>query len=341
MSTHTSNFHLRPRDWYPGANGWLQPSSVEIGAHLDRLRATPESEIGALAARWLAEHAWHCWYGRNEGLWMQTLLSVDEPLTKAIEWSINNDPIGALALTGAISRYWFLRNGYDVGAPLLQRALKSSLELTPERARAMSGLVLAGLSLCAKMPPGNVMMAEEALEAFRELKDRWGEARAMWHLGLAHCYAGKSAQAIDCYWKALEVFRELEDPIGQANVLLCIASLPWHSPETWGSQIRTTLPLLVECLSLFRSIGNDWSSGVALTVLMSDKEFLTAEQSAIVQDELKLRAGRRRAEWDLEGAKETERLAGELASWTTVRIAPHVDSDNIERLDRGMTSWVL
>jgi len=320
---------MRPHDFFPGAEGWVPPSTLEIDSRIKALKESPESTSGADAAKWLAGQAWHAWYGRHEVAWLKTLILVDASLNRTIEWCLQNDPRGAIALTGDLPRYWFLSDGYKIGLPFLKRALEGPFEISRERARAMSGVVDAGLTMNWNMPTDNIQMAQDTIEMYRCADDLWGVAHATWHLGLAYCYASRPKSTMECYWNALTRFREISDPIGQANVLLCIASLPYYETPLGMAHGPEDLDPLTECLELFSTIGNDWGQGVALTMLLSQRRHLSRAQCDVVRTKLLRRATERRAEWDHAGAKDAERLAAELENAYTKPITQDWNTINL------------
>ena len=60
---------------------------------------------------------------------------------------------------------------------------------------------------------------QEAVAIFRDIGDRFGEARALGNLGLARQRQGRYQEAADYHQQALDLFREIGDRHGEAWAL--------------------------------------------------------------------------------------------------------------------------
>jgi tetratricopeptide (TPR) repeat protein len=73
-----------------------------------------------------------------------------------------------------------------------------------------NGLFLQGLQLCRK---GHFALAisifQKALERFRQIGDRPGEAKALYHLGLNHEALNQLSQALSYYEQSLAITKAL------------------------------------------------------------------------------------------------------------------------------------
>ena len=89
---------------------------------------------------------------------------------------------------------------------------------------------------------------EDALAAFRELGDRYGEAAALDSLGYAHQHLGDYARGAARCQQALAVFRELGDRYNQASVLIHVGENLSASQDLAGARVawRAALAILEE-----------------------------------------------------------------------------------------------
>ena len=60
---------------------------------------------------------------------------------------------------------------------------------------------------------------QQALDIFREIKDRGGEGYALGHLGLINWFVGQYDRALEYTQQALAIHRELKDRRGEGQIL--------------------------------------------------------------------------------------------------------------------------
>ena len=65
----------------------------------------------------------------------------------------------------------------------------------------------------------------QAREAFREVKDKWGESNTLNNLGLLHQHIGDYGKALDFYAESVKMKEESGDNYGQCNVEISLAGL--------------------------------------------------------------------------------------------------------------------
>jgi DNA-binding SARP family transcriptional activator/tetratricopeptide (TPR) repeat protein len=90
----------------------------------------------------------------------------------------------------------------------------------------------------------------DALDAWRALGDRRGEAQALGDVGFALYRTGQYAPALRCANDALSIYRDLGDQHGEADVLDQIGLVHWHS-----ARYRDGLTCFQEALAIARDIG--------------------------------------------------------------------------------------
>src|SRR5262249_33681095 len=117
----------------------------------------------------LAESAWRCWYGRDEELWLKRFTESDEDVRTALRWLLDNDPERAMQLSGALTRFWYVRNFPREGYRWLSESLSRSPQVrTVARARALVGAAFLSPSYNANTDA----QCREALSIFRECGDQ-------------------------------------------------------------------------------------------------------------------------------------------------------------------------
>jgi predicted ATPase len=114
-----------------------------------------------------------------------------------------------LRLTGALSRFWYVRGHVAEGRRRLEDALRTHEAPTEARAKALSGAAVMALE--SGDPATTRLRAEEALALNRALGDAWGAAHSGFLLGHAALDEGDSAAAQQFFGESRRRFRELGD----------------------------------------------------------------------------------------------------------------------------------
>ena len=89
-------------------------------------------------------------------------------------------------------------------------------------------------------------LGEQALELFRALGDRHGEALTLNGLGLTQARSGDESGAVDSYEKAVAILSELGDSHGAGRVLANLGAL--HRGQGHDEQARAYLHHALEQL---------------------------------------------------------------------------------------------
>lgn len=143
---------------------------------------------------------------------------------------------------------------------VIEQALALSASLDEPGRQAAALLRKAGVSAYLGDFPAARAAAAQALQDFRELADRPGEAEALRELGFVHWRAEAYAEALECTRAALALHRSLGDVSGEATAMHNLAeilrglgsprqSLEWYGealPLHWASANRAG-----EILTLF------------------------------------------------------------------------------------------
>jgi tetratricopeptide (TPR) repeat protein len=230
-------------------------TGVERGLWLDQL----EGELDNLrtALRWALDHQrielgmrlaaalWRFWQIRahmSEGRQvLAELLEVDAEVDPAIR-------ARALSAAGSLA-YW--QNDGEASTDLYEASLELRRQLG-DPAELASGLYDLGHALscvaAVKEPARGRHLELEALEIYRSLGSRVGEAWLVWALGCNAHFAGDNRRALHELGQSIELFRELEDPFGLAWALTMhgLAATLLGQRQLASRHFREALPIFAE-----------------------------------------------------------------------------------------------
>lgn len=210
----------------------------------------------------LAEQAWTSWYGPNEEEWLDRIGRAHDDIRTAMPWLIEHDPDKAVQLSGALTRYFYLRSYRREGFRWLSDALDhASGRSSTARARALVGYAF----LSPYYDSGSKKACAEALEIYRRAGDRWGQAHALRHLGFIANANADRITAWRCYQRALDLFTKIKDERGQAITLLCMSHVPDDKSLTQGA--FACFDIASRSLAHFQSVRNAWGICMALESL--------------------------------------------------------------------------
>jgi predicted ATPase/class 3 adenylate cyclase len=192
--------------------------------------------------------------------WLQRLEAEHDNLRAALRTGLEADGEAelSLALTGTLSRFWFIHGHLVEGRGWLDRALEAGGDAPSE---VRSAAVQGAASLA--WGQGDTARAEalytQALELARDLGDAVGFATALGNLGLVAQSLGDYARARDYLDQAVQSFREQGDNRRIASALLNLGTVHQHLNEP--SRAET---IFEESLSLSRAVGNQRTSAYCL-----------------------------------------------------------------------------
>ncbi len=147
-------------------------------------------------------------------------------LTAAVRLAATEDrPRHAWKLTAALSLYFNLRGHLDDWAACLEDGLSAATLLDDAEARAH---IHGAYGSYAYRTGRYELMTEHhahALEYFRALGDRRGEAAALGNLGIGLFQIGRAAESADRFTEAMEICREQGNRRGESITLTNLASI--------------------------------------------------------------------------------------------------------------------
>jgi predicted ATPase/class 3 adenylate cyclase/DNA-binding CsgD family transcriptional regulator len=242
----------------------IREYGLEMLASGGEAQATHEAHAAYYLA--LAEQAEPQLSGPQQLTWFERLEQEHDNLRAALSWLLEqgSDKQGselALRLSGALSRFWFIRGYVSEGWHWLERALEFNRGArSAARAKALTG---AGelATLHDDFDQAEVLCGE-GLALYRELGDRRGSATALSSLGYAALMRSNYAAAQARLEEALALFRELGDTGGSAFALNPLASVLFYQGEYARAQA-----LLEESRVLSRVAGNVREYALALMLL--------------------------------------------------------------------------
>jgi len=205
----------------------------------------------------------------DQAAWLARLDRELDNLRAALGWAADHDMALALAMGGALWRFWHqrshLQEGREVLAGLLARPAASAP--TAERAKALEGI--GGLVYWQ----GDFASAEgaysEELAIARTLADPRLVAEALYNLGFVANILGRDAEGRTMHEEALVVFEGLGDQMGMARVREGLVF--YHAGKAEWTIARE---LDVENLHAFRAGGERFRAASALLWLAIFDQYL-------------------------------------------------------------------
>lgn len=194
--------------------------------------------------------------------WMKRLEEEHDNLRAALQWALENDDSGsALAIAGAVWRFWQIHGHVEEGSAWMKAVLKGSQgERSLARAKALWG---AGwLSMVMGTLEQSLEYFEEGTAIARLLEDKR-------YLGLALHGVGAVARGLGDFERALVAFEE-SLPLFQA--LGNVEDIAWTFEHLGATIIERgdfsqAVSYLSQGLALFRELGQRWPCAEALTFL--------------------------------------------------------------------------
>jgi predicted ATPase/class 3 adenylate cyclase len=172
----------------------------------------------------LAEEAFNEATGRSRP-WLDRLEADHDNLRAVLDWF---ESVGrtreALQLAGALSRFWSTRGYLVEGGVRLERLLAREPAPTTDRVRALNGAAV--IAYTTGDQKGAERRAEEARDLASTLGDAWGEAYAVYALGMAATERGDWSDSLSFFEASLDKFRRLGE---DQYVLAAMDGIAWAS----------------------------------------------------------------------------------------------------------------
>jgi predicted ATPase len=213
-------------------------------------------------------------------------------LRSASEFSIDRgDPVAALRMSAALSRFWFAR-GQREGRSWLDRALATGAGTAAERGEGLSRA--AALAVFLGEAERAVPLLQEAIEQATSAGD---DALLAWVLGVygwALVEQGNDAEARAMMLRCRELASGLADPWAHAEAMVYVALILANTGDLEQADV-----LYRELLGIKRQLGDDTGVGIILNaagwcaVLRSayDEARSFLEESVTIARQLSLSAG--------------------------------------------------
>jgi tetratricopeptide (TPR) repeat protein len=202
--------------------------------------------------------------GPGQAEWLHLLENEHDNLRAALEWCERSEEGGepGLKLSAALFRFWDQRGYFGEGRERCAKALTHSGASHRTHVRART---LRGAGVLASYQGNNEesrSQLDEAMEIYREVGDRVGEAAALLSLGPVAVNEGDYLRAVPLYEQALAAFKDLGDRRGEA---LCLCNLGGIAEEK--ADLDEARRLHEESLTIFREIGDRDSEAYSLNNL--------------------------------------------------------------------------
>ena len=276
---------LRKRDSKTGPRYWMLETIREYASE----RVEASGEAGELRQHHsdfflaLAEEAFPELKG-SPGPWLDRLEAENDNLRTVLD---RLESAGrtqeALQLAGALYRFWSMRGYLLEGRDRLERLLARERAGTSARVRALHGAAVMASS--TGDPETAEKRAEEARDLARTLGDAWGEAYAVYMLGMAATEREDWSGALPFFEASHDAFRRLGD---DHYVLLAEDGIAWIA-RMLGDRERGKR-LHEETLARARASGDPGVVALQLWQLagLASKEGRTNEALAMLREALVL-----------------------------------------------------
>jgi tetratricopeptide (TPR) repeat protein len=206
--------------------------------------------------------------GSDKREWLDRLELEHDNLRAALSWAIERgDAERALLMAARLWRFWQMRGYLVEGLDRVQQAMSVANASEYPAARAAAAEAAAGLAYWIGDTLGARRHYEAAIELYRGLKDRAGEAENLY--GLSFTYAIPVGLAESDYPKAKEfaaaalaIFREVGDRAGTGRALWALTNT-----EFARADLERGLEHSGEALEIFRELDDAFMAAWALYTL--------------------------------------------------------------------------
>jgi DNA-binding SARP family transcriptional activator/tetratricopeptide (TPR) repeat protein len=163
-----------------------------------------------------------------------------------------------VALTAASASFLQQEGPWLLAAALHQAAATAAGRLDDRAAEATALQDLARARQATGEYPAALSLNERALEIFRDLGNRQGEANGLWANGRVQQSLGDPA-AVDSTEQALAVYLKLGDRLGEANMRSELGRIELHSGE-----LSEAISLIEQGLAIYQELGDQLGQANAL-----------------------------------------------------------------------------
>jgi tetratricopeptide (TPR) repeat protein len=210
----------------------------------------------------LAEEASKTWYGPDEKAMIDAIKSSDDVIKETLSWLVDEDPEKALQLTGALSRYWSVRERMQDALVYLEPALQRVHGVDPQVLARAKGLHAMGILVSEHLRTPRARKAnqqalseiQEAHALYVQAGDRRGQAHALRCKGHVLHALENDAEAAKAFEQAFDIFRKIDDRTGEPPTYwgMCLLRFPGEMELT--HHLRSARCIL-NCSRLYREVG--------------------------------------------------------------------------------------
>ncbi|HEV2072350.1 MAG TPA: tetratricopeptide repeat protein [Thermomicrobiales bacterium] len=233
----------------------------------------------------------------GQGAWLDRLETEHDNMRSALSWSLEHHPGMAMALAGALGRFWEIRGHLSEGHDWLAQALANSDDLpSAVRAKALfaAGVLVESQAQSTADLASAHTFVEESLALQQRIGDRPGIARCFNMLGVLALRQGEYRRA-EAFWE--ETLTRHHDPNNKRAGSLVLANLGIVS--TIRGDMRKATAQFEEALALQREIGDQVGIAATLQNLGEvsawrgdyDRAVTLFEESLVLNRELGNKAG--------------------------------------------------
>jgi tetratricopeptide (TPR) repeat protein len=154
-------------------------------------------------------------------------------------------------LTHVLGGFLEVRAYWDEAIAAYTLAVQAGRDLVDPARVARASLELSEVSQQIGRHDAALPLAEEAVEIYRSLGNRRGEAEALDKVGLAHQRAGRSRDSLAYFTEARTLYGRAEDPHGVADTLTHSGIASWQL-----GRCREAMDILREALLLYQAAGD-------------------------------------------------------------------------------------